>query len=598
MPNTTAHVLQSLLWPEPGISTERELYLRLSGPVAWSMTRRQLTFACGGGAGFDTASNLFNLGKWRRHCGLQDLHLRLNGAGRFELQVFWVAQDRSHERLYNEPIDLTPGQPLRIDLTETLPAAVATGELVQFSLHALGDGLLTDAAWETTMPPRQLPQLAVSITTFKREAAVRASVTRFEDFMAHSPLASHFHLIVVDNGQSAEIQASANVTPIANRNLGGSGGFARGLLAAKARGASHCLFMDDDASVHMGALERAWTFLAYASDPKTAVAGGIAMANHRWALWESGAVFDRQCHALWHGTDLRAFAEVATMELASTGPKPHTYYGGWWFFAFAIAEAKYRPFPFFVRGDDVSFSIANQFEIVTLPGIVCFQDADFTEKESPLTHYLDLRSHLAHHLALPSMDIGRWGTLGIVVKFFLRGLLQCHYDTLAARNLALKDVLRGPAFFAETADMAERRADLARLRTTEVWAPVTAPLPPTRRRIDPRDNLFWRWLLNLTFNGHLLPFFGYWGNQITLSSGQRGHLPDVWGAARITYVSTDGTQTFSVRHSKWAALRQAAKTVPGVLKLFLTYGKIRQTWQRGYQEIATDDFWREKLGLR
>ena len=42
--------MQSLLWPEPGISTERELYMRLSGPVAHSLTGRSLTFSAGGQA--------------------------------------------------------------------------------------------------------------------------------------------------------------------------------------------------------------------------------------------------------------------------------------------------------------------------------------------------------------------------------------------------------------------------------------------------------------------------------------------------------------------------------------------------------------------
>lgn len=595
MTDTVLHPLQSLLWPEQGISSERDLYVHASGPVALSMAQNCLIFATGGRAGFETAANLFNLGKWRRHCGLTDLRLSLEGEGRFELAVVQAFTERSWEWIYSEPVELHPGRPFRLNLTQLLlPEAQG---VVFFELRALSEGRLTGATWETAQAPKRLPELALSITTFRREAAVQASVARFEAFMARSPLAPYLHLFVVDNGRSAGVQPSAYVTPIGNENLGGSGGFARGLLAAEVRGASHCLFMDDDASIHMGALERTWTFLAHATNPNTAIAGGMTMANHRWALWESGAIFDRSCRPQWIGTDLRDFRQVLEMEVESTGAKPHNFYGGWWYFAFPIAGAKHRPFPFFVRGDDVSFSIANAFDIVTLPGVVCFQDADFSDKESLQTLYLDLRSHLVHHLALPAMDIGRTGTLKIPAWFFLRSMMQCHYETLEALNLALEDVLRGPDFFAEHADMAERRDRLGKIRKVEAWTPLTGAPPASRRRFDPRHNRLLRGMMKYSLNGHLLPFFGFWGNHVTLKSGQRGQLNEAWGAARITYVSADGSQSFTVRHSKLAALRQGMRMLKNGLALARRYPALKRDWRDGYDRLATTDFWKSKLGL-
>jgi GT2 family glycosyltransferase len=595
MIETEFHPLQSLLWPEPGISTERSLYMRLKGPAALSMSGRRLSFGPGGSAGFDTAMNLFNLGKWQHHCGLADLRLRLEGRGRFELAVIQSPARRSPERLVNEIVELTPERPLLLELKGLLLADPKSA--VFFTLLALGEGELTGAVWETADAPKRLPQLALAITTFRREAAVAASVARFNAFMAESALAPHLHLFVVDNGRSAEIEATAHVTPIGNENLGGSGGFARGLLAAEARDATHCLFMDDDASVHMGALERTWAFLAYAGDPRTAVAGGMTMANDRWTLWESGAIFRQNCKPQWLGTDLRDLNQVLEMEQGSTGPKPPDFYGGWWYFAFPVAHATYRPFPFFVRGDDVSFSLANDFDIVTLPGVLCFQDADFSDKETLQTLYLDLRSHLVHHLALPAMDIGRVATLKIPAWFFLRSMMQCHYETLAALNLALADVLRGPDFFAANADMAERRARIGRMRDIEGWKPLPDGPPPSRRRFDPRRNRFWRMVMKYSLNGHLLPFFGLWGNHVTLEAGQRGQLHEVWGAARITYVSGDGTQGFTVRHSKRAALGQGLRMVQGGLRLAAGYGALKRRWREGYPRLASTAFWKERLGL-
>lgn len=585
-------VLQSLLWPEAGFSSERDLYLRLEGPAFWTDDTNEVSFGPAGELRFDTAFNLFNLGKWRRSCALDQIGLRLHGAGRFELAVFQALPGRSWERLVNRIVTLEPGLPLDLALA---PVEDPLGSVLWFTLKALDAGRFSGADWITPQQPLRQPDLVITVTTFRREAAVRASVARFEDFMRETPLAPHLHMVVVDNGQSAEIPASAHVTPVPNENLGGAGGFARGLLEAEARGASHCLFMDDDASVHMAALERTWMFLAYATDPATAVAAGLLSARHRWAMWENGALFDRVCRPQFMGTDLRDIFQTVEMEMESTPRNAPNFYGGWWFFAFPLASAQYRPFPFFVRGDDVSFSLANTFDIVTLPGVVSSQEADFSDKESPLTVYLDLRSHLVHHLSLPSMEIGRRGLVKLLAFFFLRSLIQMHYETIAAQSLAVQDVMRGPDFFAANADMAQRRADLAALRKVEAWHAPEGPLPAPRKRLNPENPLV-RLAMKATLNGHLLPFFGLFGNRLVLKTGERGAIRRVWGAAAVT-CRNDAGQIYTVRHSKLAALRATGVFLRDLLRLMLRYPALRAEWRQGYERLASTGFWRGRLGL-
>ena len=115
-----------------------------------------------------------------------------------------------------------------------------------------------------------------------------------------------------------------------NENLGGAGGFTRGFLEAEARGATHCLFMDDDAATHMESLERSWVFLSYARDSrKTALAGAMINASHRWAIWENGARFFGHCSPQHMGVDLREIAnEIAQMEWEVAGPAPRRGFMG------------------------------------------------------------------------------------------------------------------------------------------------------------------------------------------------------------------------------------------------------------------------------
>ena len=590
--------LQNLILPDSRLSPEEAPYLRMEGAATLDSGRGGVAFGSGGAAHFDVYFNVFSLGKWKKHCELGDLHLQIEGQGTFELTI-GLAQagegDEGAEERLSNTIEIADGRPALADLADLV--AKATGpSVIWFSLRALGEGWLSGACWLTAEAPRRLPSLALVITTFRREEAVRRSAERFETFLAARPdLAPHLHLLIVDNGKSAGLEPSEHVTPFENANLGGAGGFARGLIEARRGGASHCLFMDDDASVHMESIERTWRFLAYATSDATAVAGAMSIAAHKWAIWENGALFHRHCIPLHMGTDLRDPEQVAGLDFASTGDAAKNLYGGWWYFAFPLAHVRHMPFPFFVRGDDVSFGLVHDFNTVTLPGVMSFQDEDFANKESLQTLYLDMRSHLAHHLALPEMDIGRSGVIRIALWFFARSLVQCHYETLSALNLSFGDALAGPDFFAANADMSARRAQLAEMRRDEAWKDAQGPLPEERIRFDPHRFLP-RLFMKITLNGHLLPFFRAYGNRLVMDAALRGQIRRTWGAASVTYVNEKG-QRFTVRHSKRKALVEGWKLARLCWRLWWHYPKIREDWQAGYERLTRPEWWIEKLEL-
>ncbi|WP_298864727.1 glycosyltransferase [uncultured Sulfitobacter sp.] len=586
-------VLQGLILPEPELCDEMALYLRLQGGVhvAQGILHCEPAAILRG----DTYYSLFNIGKWRRQCALSDLALRVQGRGRFEVTI-WCATACDVRRLV-----VTQMLTLEAQASITLPIDLEdTAGVLYYEIRSLGAGQITALDWVTIQSPVRAPQLMLSVTTYKREAAVARTAERFAAFIADSPLADRITLLIVDNGASAEIAPARGIEVIQNENLGGSGGFARGLLAARARGASHCLFMDDDAAIHMQSLERTWTFLAYATDPATAVIGGISSGRDPAVLWENGAVFNSRCRPCYNGVDLRAFSSVLEMELETTLPPPQGHYGGWWYFAFPVDHAPHMPFPFFVRGDDISFSLVNRFNAVTLPGVLCFQDLDFSERESPLTLYLDLRSHLAHHMALPEMALGRWRTARIAAWFFARSLCGCHYETLAALNLAIEDALKGPDFFAQNADMAQRRSDIAALRHDELWRdlPLGAPLPDTSGPANPmKQNSVEHLVMKFTLNGHLLPFFSRWGRSVTLRARHRGSLGKLWGASQITYVDTQKRQTYTVHHNKRAMLREGGRMISSMVRLVWRYDSLCTQWRTGYDGLTRGDFWERRLGM-
>jgi galactofuranosylgalactofuranosylrhamnosyl-N-acetylglucosaminyl-diphospho-decaprenol beta-1,5/1,6-galactofuranosyltransferase len=589
--------LQNVIFPEDGICSETELYFHLTGPAGYSHSRREVILQSGGKAVFDSYFNAFSLSKWIDACHIDGLFLALAGRGFVEVKVWQAIRDRSWELLASEFLTLSAEESI-LDLShhaDTLAANVVFFEIRAFTQGDLA--CLTSARFATRPTAATPPELAVCITTFRREAQVERTAHRLEQFLSSFAYGDHVRVLVIDNGASAAIPATPHVETVANRNLGGAGGFSRGFIEAEARGATHCLFMDDDASFHLENLHRTYMFLMLARTPAIALAGAMINNTHKWAMWENGAVFDGRCTPQFCGVDLRDRSEVLDMEFRSVGEHRSNFYGGWWYFAFAIPHVTRRPFPFFVRGDDISFSMANRFRIFTLNGVTSFQD-DFTQKESPLTLYLDLRSHLVHHLVFEQIDRGGLGTGWVAVRFILRSLARFHYETAEAQFVAWDDVMRGPAFFAENADMAERRKTIAGLVRNETWKPV-ARLDMTERRVWRKiPGRWWQKPFVLTVNGSLLPFFGLWGDRIVCPISQRGMLSAIWGASRVTYLSASRREGYTTRLSARRFLALGWRAATTLVRFARAYPALCEAYRKGYAEMTDRPFWEKLLGVQ
>lgn len=616
--------LQTIIAPEEAICSEPDLYYRTTAavqtgaaqtkpPQTGTQTGTQIkaaqieaaqigapqgsfTLAQGGKLSFDTYFNLFNLGTWMRVCALKGLCLELTATGRLEIRIHHLPSGGGKTLIYRSRQTLSATAPYRVDLA-TLLAGEQSG-LLALEILALGTEItLHDARFACSNTLQKVPRLAISITTYQRERKVRDTVARLQRFLTGFAFGDQIHVQVIDNGQSAKIRNSRRVSSYSNPNFGGAGGFARGLLEAQDRGFSHCLFMDDDASFHMENIRRSYVLLALARDPATALAGAMISNLHKWQIWESGAYFDGSCHPLFNGTDLRQPGAVQQMALASDQPQPATYYGGWWFFAFPLARVRHHPFPFFVRGDDISFSLANDFSIVTLNGVVSFQD-DFVEKESPQTLYLDLRNHLLHHLVFARLERSALGTARIACRFMMRSMLRCKYESAAAQLLAWRDVMQGPGFFDRNIDMQARQADICALTQAERWQQIRPADLVERRRFSRLPRRLRHYLGLLSLNGHLLPFWSRLGDRMVLEIKDRGLVFPAFGGARLTYLNSARSQGYRLHHSKRRFFALVWQMLTTLLRWQRQYDGLKRAYRRGYDEMTTGAYWEGKLQRR
>lgn len=593
---TDAFILQALVHPEPGISTATALYYRMVGEGSPLPEGAGFDLGPEARLTFDTYFNAFDAGEWVAACGLETLAFRLEGEGRVRLSIIrsdprgGFAGRRVDETLAEEvDVILAPGAPCQVDLSAHLPegARVLHAEIVASEEGAR----ITSGQFVTHDTPKAWPRLAISVTTFRREEAVQATARRLAAFLAGFEHGDHVWMQVVDNGKSAEIVSGDHVRVFPNENLGGAGGFARGLIEARAAGATHCLFMDDDASFHVENIRRTYAFLALARDPATALAGAMITNTRKYEMFENGAIFDGVCRPQHQETDLRDREDTYRMLFRATQPLPDNAYGGWWYFAFPIQHARHLPFPFFVRGDDSGFSLANRFHIRTLNGVVSFQDS-FGEKENPLIHYLDARYHLLHHIVFPDLDRGALRNAFVPLRLVLRSIARFHYEAAEAQLMAMRDVMQGPDFFLENADMARRREDLKALTKTETWRDLD--VRPTRIR---RHNKVIDKLWALTLNGLFLPFFGRWGARRVVRLSMRGPLWPMLGAREVTFVGRATGKGYTVafdRRRGFALLREALREAR---RLQRSHASLVAAYRGRYDEITSEATWKRLLGL-
>ena len=345
---------------------------------------------------FTTYFNSFCVKKWLRYTTLTKLELRLELRGRFRITFKTVGAGGERE-LFSDVAE-APGY-LRVFDHKTLSAL---DSLLGFELTCLEDGCeFSGGAWYGEFTNSRQLNIGISICTFKREEYVKRTLKTLEQFM---PQALWLRVLVVDNGGTLPLRDDGRVRILRNRNYGGSGGFARGMIEYAEQEASpdYVLLMDDDIVLDTTAIERTHSFLC-GLKPQYADSflAGAMLSNEKptvqfenTAFW-NGVTYRSNFHD-WDLTDPVKLAQNGDLQ-----PQKNQY-AGWWYCCIPtdrIRQIGY-PLPLFIKNDDMEYSIRNDREIITMNGIGVWHQV-FDTKQSPVMSYFANRNslilqHFAH----------------------------------------------------------------------------------------------------------------------------------------------------------------------------------------------------------
>ena len=413
--------------------SEPTLYVRSSGTIDSS----GLHLSKDGRATFDTAFGVFAAGRWSRLTSITDLVATMHISGRALVELIAYAGGVDTVIASSDEGGTLSCDDIRAVSAESFYVAVT----------ALEDGVIVRGGeWGTNTPPTRNVHLGVAITTFNRQDYVLATIDKLVALEADVPsVHGHLQVIVVDNARNLQpsIPASAPVRVLPNPNLGGAGGFARGLIEFREGGwSTHVVFMDDDISLEPESIVRTISLLSYADSPDLCVHGAMISEEQPWMQFEAGSAYEfRSVYPLrahGRGIDLRQRSEVV-----------HDYlevdldYSAWWFTVFPMHIGVDNPLPVFVRGDDVAFGLMHTGQhTVTLNGISVWH-ADFALKNNPSSLYYEVRN-FALIDTLVFDDHKRWHLAWRYLGFGFRNAYSHRYASAEYMIWGMKDFLAGP----------------------------------------------------------------------------------------------------------------------------------------------------------
>jgi galactofuranosylgalactofuranosylrhamnosyl-N-acetylglucosaminyl-diphospho-decaprenol beta-1,5/1,6-galactofuranosyltransferase len=325
-----------------------------------------------------------------------------------------------------------------------LPPAVASETRLVLSLRLITEARILDLTWSTSTPPEHKVVLTAIICTFNRERDVAATL---ESLLIRPSGVTR--VIVVNQGRPGLAARLADMGSaieggrllvIEQANLGGAGGFGRGMLEAAADDdCTHVVLMDDDIDLDTAIFARLTVLLSYLRSG-LAVGGAMLDRENRRTIFSVGDVLHPSKPEICNVVDPIS-NDIAERSTTAYLAKHHRIdFNGWWFFALSKKDmtSKGLPLPLFIRGDDVEYGYRlMQSGIFTVgwPGLAVWHDP-FYAKRHPWHYFYDRRNSL--FLCEMHGRLGRWRLLGSLHAGFASHLLRFDYARATCIALGLK----------------------------------------------------------------------------------------------------------------------------------------------------------------
>lgn len=586
-PTVEKVVVQNLVFPEGSLEDDWNLCNR--GTHMWIDVARERDnwlngqrfwhLAAGRMIECFTYLNSFSIRKWSTWTTAQEfvLRIRLQGSGSVIPFGHWK-DETGIGKEFGSIVTFSCDQPRWV----TVPVKAFRADVWGFTIEAMSPVRVFDGHYVAiTGSPKNTVALNLITTTFKKEEFLRRNIGELSRVLfGQNEPGRHTFMTIVDNGQTvdpAEFE-SAHVRVIPNQNSGGAGGFSRGMATAlqDERKPTHVLLMDDDVDILPEAIFRTYNLLSILKEEfRHRFVGGAMLELRRKSMQlESLAhlapdsILTRPEHNF---RDLTKWDQVLLNEIDYEFPNQ---YAGWWYCCIpttALDDGRVA-FPFFVRGDDIDFSLRHAPGFLRLNGVFVWHEA-FAPRYSITTEkYQVIRNNLV--VGAMHGDISLQKVVSRMRALVKDALIGFSYGEANVILDAVEEYLKGPDFFENLNGMQSIRD-----HTVEPGVRLSVEEGQRMRQKGADSQLkltrFQKYLIRVSRNGQRFPIPSHGRSIASVAYQYDTDRAKVYGVKEVVITGVDG-------ETSWLRKRDRAQ----FRRISRRFAKLTKRLQNEFWEVA------------
>jgi galactofuranosylgalactofuranosylrhamnosyl-N-acetylglucosaminyl-diphospho-decaprenol beta-1,5/1,6-galactofuranosyltransferase len=595
----------------PKTAETSEVYMKLDAGtfIDFQASNSQIILSEGSTLSLNTYFNSIYEKFYTKYTTLSSLYYLLKLEGDFEVSAYRERYEASTKELILTK-KLQQCQ-LSDDVKIFLPELKQTQEAgrIYLEITCLSEqGLFTEGLVVTEQEKHRDVSLGIITCTYKKEAYVKNTVNAIlQDSFLHD---KNFKIFVVDNGKTLNKSdfEDYRVKLISNRNVGGSGGFTKGLIEALQEGVyTHFLFMDDDIELDSEAIYRLFSLYEYAKQD-FAVAGSMLDLHKKHILYEAGALYNKyfddkgnlQYHpflftGLKHNVDLRNPTSLNLLLM-----EDNIDYGGFWFFCCSqeVVKTIGLPLPFFIKIDDMEFGlrINEHLEngIVAFPSLAVWHDP-FYAKNPGWDVYYEYRNQLINH-AIHNL-FTYFETIKTLTKNIIDCLLIFDYNSAKMIVKGFEDYMQGPSFMRshDPELLHSSICEYSQIHKSENI--LTNSISNSDGYQISKAGTLQKVVSLLTLNGHFLPKFLISDETaiIRYGSKERDSLCKGFAKKRVIFIKKNHLVSSQNELDNKAGINILLAWIKSIIKSSLKWSYVSAEWKKAAKDLTSLEFWQNYL---
>lgn len=404
---------------------------------------------------FFTYFNALSVEKWSEYTYAEKFYLVLEVEGEFSIDLFGHFHEKetniNKEWLGKYSFNL----PERTKINLPYPIGMQS-EVVSFALNTYEDTMIYDAYYAVDVEECRIrrPYIALTTTTYKKEKYIKRNIALLKgSLFSEAEYENAFCWNIVDNGKTFQEQTDYDepIRIFHNKNVGGAGGFARGMIEAlkQPKQPTHILLMDDDVVFSTESFKKLYKLLSILRPEyeNYFVSGAMLKKGEPNIQHEdTGKLNKLGFHeAVKPNMDLNLWESVVRNEKMKNDIV--NQYGAWWFCCIPVGIARNDnlPLPVFVRGDDVEYSLRNHAQFITMNGLCIWHEGFEGKFSAALEYYQVGRNELVVCATNPKLaDVN---VIGHIKELFWQEVYKFNYRGADLLLDAVEDYLKGPDYY-------------------------------------------------------------------------------------------------------------------------------------------------------